>query len=135
MLKSLRTCELSDDALQWYARYLTALASGNAAKIEPFLDKDCSFQFNNLLPLYGSATVAMGISRYLSGVESMQPEILNIYGSDRSFAVELLHHYVRKDGATITVPTAGFTDRNDVGLVTSVRFHIDPTPVFAETLR
>lgn len=135
MLASLRVSELSEDGLAWYVRYLTALTSGDPTRLAPLLDEACEFQLNNVLPIHGRDVIALGIATYLTGVESLQPQILNIYGSDRAFAAELLHHYVRKDGAQITVPAAGFVTRNEAGLVTSARAHFDATPVFADTLR
>jgi hypothetical protein len=130
MFSSMRTCELSPEGLAWYKRYLSALASGRREQLAPFFDETGAYQFNNHLPLYGGETIALGVSQYLGGVESLTLEVLNIYGTDHHFAVELLHHYVRKDGGQVTVPAAGFVERNAQGLIVQARAHVDATPVF-----
>ena len=62
----------------------------------------------------------------------LEHDLRNIYGSDQAFCLEALNHYTRADGEAVTLRAVAFTDRNDDGLVTSVRFYTDTSPLFSE---
>jgi hypothetical protein len=55
--------------------------------------------------------------------------VLNIYGNDDRFCVEMLCHYARKDDSSVTLPAAVFMDRDANGLITWARSYIDATSV------
>lgn len=130
-----RRSTLSPQTIEWFVRYSTALASGDAALLKPFLDEHCTFQVNNQLPFYGRNVTAAAIAQFRDAVEGMRHELLVAHGTEFNFAVEVLHHYLRKDGVPITVPAAVFIDRDpQTGLLLAARAHVDFTPVFAETL-
>ncbi len=46
--------------------------------------------------------------------------------------LEALNHYKRNDGQEVKIRAVAFTDRNTEGLVTSVRFYTDTTPLFTK---
>ena len=46
--------------------------------------------------------------------------------------LKVLNYYQRNDGQEVTIRAVAFTDRNTEGLVTSVRFYTDTTPLFTK---
>jgi hypothetical protein len=135
MLDSLRASTLSNEGLDWFVRYATAISSADIQAFEAMLHEDCEYQVNNLLPFYGREMTGMAMERFCSSIEGLRQELLTVLGTDYHFGVELLHHYLRQDGKVITVPVAAFFDRDEAsGLLLSSRVHVDLTPVFAETL-
>ena len=95
-----------------------------------FLAQDCSVQSNNDPPMEGKEVVIQGLADYWTTFASRKHDLLNIYGSDSSFVLEALNQYKRNDGQEVTIRAVAFTDRNTEGLVTSVRFYTDTTPLF-----
>jgi hypothetical protein len=136
MLENLRTSTLSREGLDWFVRYADSVTRADFAAFRTYLHEDCVYQVNNLLPFYGRETTALAMEQFRGAVEGMRHEVLAALGTDTSFGVELLHHYLRKDGVPITVPAAVFIDRDpESGLLLTSRAHVDFTPVFADTLR
>lgn len=136
MLENLRTSTLSAEGLDWYVRYADSAARADIPAFRAFLHEECSYQVNNLLPFYGRDMTAMAVENFRAALEGMRADVLSALGTDTAFGVELLHHYLRKDGVPITVPAAVFIDRDpETGLLIAARAHVDFTPVFAETLR
>ena len=109
--ENLRISQLSPAAYDWYLSYLKVL--------------------DNNPPAQGRATMLNYLSQCWSTFGSLKHELLNTYGTDSNFVLEALNHYTRLDGKPVTVTAVAFTDRNPAGLVTSVRFYTDTTPVFA----
>ena len=117
--ENLRINELSDDAYSWYIEYLTALDA-----------KDVELVQNNMDPVAGRDAVHAGLSEYRQSFGELEHDLLNIYGSDRNFVLEALNHYSKLDGEPVTLRAVAFTDRNDQGLASSVRFFTDTAPLF-----
>jgi hypothetical protein len=130
-LNALRISQLSEAGHDWYARYLFALDSGDAELFRPFLHGDCVMQINNDLPLYGANVILGAIKRNWVTFERVMHEPVNIYGTDRHFAVEMLWHFTRRDGRRVTIPATSFVDRGDDGAAHSIRLHADLAPVYA----
>ncbi|MGH6949519.1 MAG: nuclear transport factor 2 family protein [Vitreimonas sp.] len=128
MLKAARINQLSDDASDWYARYLTALDSGDAEEFRAYIDEACVMQINDDLPLYGADVILSVVKRNWIVFERVEHEPLNIYGSDASFAVEMLCHFTRRGGARVTVPGCAFVDRGGDGRAMSLRMFLDLAP-------
>jgi hypothetical protein len=57
-------------------------------------------------------TILQGLSYYWTTLDSLTYDLLNIYGSDKSFVLEALNHYERNDGKVVTVKAVAITDRN-----------------------
>ena len=87
-------------------------------------------QSNNNPPMQGREAVMQGLGSYWKTFTSLEHELLNLYGIDSSFVLEALNYYKRNDGKPVTIRAVAFTDRNEDGLVTSVRFYTDTTPLF-----
>ncbi len=124
--------QLSDDAYAWYRAYLQAVDDRNIDAYAVNLADGISIQFNNDDPIVGKAAVVAMLGGYWQGFASLEHELLNIYGTDQAFVLEALNHYVRHDGKPVTTRAVAFTDRNEDGLVTSVRVYADVSPVFAD---
>ena len=129
--EDLRINQLSPEAYEWYLSYLKVLDSKDVEGYVAFLSDDCMMQSNNNTPAQGKAIILNYLSQYWNTFGSLTHDLLNIYGSDSNFVLEALNHYTRLDGKPVTVTAVAFTDRNAAGLVTSVRFYTDTTPVFA----
>jgi ketosteroid isomerase-like protein len=128
--ENLRINQLLPATYEWYLKYLEALDTLDIEAYGKFLAEDCSVQSNNNLPMEGKEAVMQGLAGYWTTFASLEHELLNIYGSDSSFVLEALNHYKRHDGKAVIIRAVAFTDRNEEGLVTSVRFYTDTTPLF-----
>lgn len=127
----LRINQLSPQAYEWYLAYLQAIDTKNVEVYGTFLASDCVMQFNNNASVEGKAAIIQFLSDYWTSFNSLEHDLLNIYGTDSSFVLEALNHYKRNDGQAVTIKAVAFSDRNQNGLATSVRFYTDTTPLFA----
>ncbi len=127
----LRINQLSPKTYEWYLAYLQAVDTKNVEVYGTFLADDCVMQSSNNHPVRGKAAIVQGLSYYWTTFDSLTHDLLNIYGTDSSFVLEALNHYKRHDGKVVTVPAVAITDRNQAGLVTSIRLYTDTTPLFA----
>ena len=129
--ENLRINQLSPEIYEWYLKYLEALDSLDIESYGKFLAPDCCVQSNNTPAMEGKEVVMQGLASYWTTFANLEHDLLNIYGSDPSFVLEALNHYKRNDGKAVTIRAVAFTDRNQEGLVTSIRFYTDTTPLFA----
>lgn len=111
--------------------YLKVLDAKDIEGYGAFLSDDCVLQSNNNPPTGGKVAILKYLSQYWSTFGSLTHDLLNIYVSDSAFVLEALNHYHRQDGKPVTLRAVAFTDRNESGLVTSVRFYTDTTELFA----
>lgn len=132
ILTSLRQNQLSIQASDWYLKsYLDAMDRLDVEAYATFLAPNISVQFNNGPAVSGKEAVVGMLSAYWKSFAAIDHEPLNIYGSDQAFMLEALNHYRRHDGKNVTTHAVALTDRNEAGLVTSVRVFADVSPVFA----
>lgn len=128
-LANLRINQFSPEAFGWYCRYITAMDDADLKTVLTFFHEDCALQINNHLPMHGHESIAAAFERYYEAIESIEHELLNIYGTDQRFCVEMLCVYTRTDGSSVTLPAAVFMDRGEDGRITWARSYIDATPV------
>jgi ketosteroid isomerase-like protein len=128
-----RINQLSPEVSEWYLKYIEILDTLDIEAYGKFLAPDCSVQSNNNLLMKGKETALQGLASYWATFFSLEHDLLNIYGNDLSFALETLHHYKLRDGKTATIRAATFTDRNQGGLVTSIRFYTDTLLIIQST--
>lgn len=128
---NLRINQLSPKAYKWYLDYLQAMDSKNVERYGTFLADDCVMQFNNNAPVQDKGVIVEFLSDYWATFDSIEHDLLNIYGTDSAFVLEALNHYKRNDGNNVTLRAVAFTNRNEEGLATSVRLYTDTTPLFA----
>ena len=115
-----------------YLRYLEVLDDTDVTAYGAFLHDDVTLQMNSEAPVLGKTRVLEGLASYWQTFGSLEHDLLNIYGSDEAFALEALNHYTRLDGDAVTLRAVAFTDRNEDGLVTSVRIYTDTAPLFSQ---
>lgn len=120
---------LSDDGRKWHIDFADAIASRDAARYVSFMHDDCSVQINNNMPVYSKFAIERAFIEYLRNFRSLSYEILNLSGTDRSSAVEALFTYVCNDGSVEVVQHAYFCERDETGLLTSVRLYGDTTRI------
>lgn len=128
---NLRINQLSPKTYEWYLAYLQAMDSKNVERYGTFLADDCVMQFNNNAPVQDKGVIVQFLSDYWATFDTIEHDLLNIYGTDSAFVLEALNHYKRNDGNNVTLRAVAFTDRNKEGLATSVRLYTDTTPLFA----
>jgi ketosteroid isomerase-like protein len=126
---SLKINQLSPETYQWYLHYLEVLDSKDIEVYSTFLAEDCVMQSNNNPPVEGKSAIVQFLSDYWNTFASLEHDLINIYGNDSAFVLEALNHYKRNDGKPVTLRAVAFTDRNETGLVTSVRFYTDVAPL------
>ncbi|GAA6614935.1 nuclear transport factor 2 family protein [Scytonema sp. NUACC26] len=127
----LRINQLSQETYKWYLTYLEAIDTRDVETYSRFLAEDCQMQSNNNPPVQGKAAIVQFLADYWKTFASLEHDLLNIYGSDSAFVLEALNHYKRNDGKDVTLKAVAFTDRNEAGFVTSVRFYTDTAELFA----
>jgi len=89
-------------------------------------------QFNINPRIEGKVAILQNLTEYWKTFSRVTHDLLNIYGNDSSFVLEALNHYELNDemASIVTIPAVAITDRNDFGLITSVRLYSDTTPIF-----
>lgn len=127
---NLRINQLSQPAYNAYLRYLEVLDAKDIDAYAAFLAEDVSIQFGNAPAVEGRAAVVEMLGGYWQSFKSIEHDLFNIYGTDDAYVLEALNHYERHDGKKITVRAVAFTDKNEDGLVTSVRIFGDTSPLF-----
>jgi len=128
---SLRINELPDHAYQWYLRYLTALDAKDIDAYASFLAAEVTLVMNNADPVAGREQVTDGLARYWQSFGELEHEPLVILGSPAAFVLEALNHYTTLDDRRVSLRAVAFTERDDDGLVTSVRLYSDTSPLFS----
>ncbi len=127
---NLRINQLSETAFDAYLRYLKVLDAKDLDAYAQFLANDVSIEFGNAPAVKGKKAVVEMLGGYWQSFKSIEHDLINIYGSDKAYVLEALNHYVRHDGTKATVRAVAFTDKNEDGLVTSVRIFGDTSPLF-----
>lgn len=130
-INQLKINQLSKEAFEWYLDYLAAVDHVDAERYGEFLADDCEFQFGNQPVVKGRRNIIEGLKQFWSTYNGEEHVLLNILGDDRCFALEALNIYNRKDGRKVTCPAVAITERDEDGLVTSVRVFIDIAPLYA----
>ena len=127
---NLRINQLSEPAYNAYLSYLEVLDAKDIDAYAAFLADGVSIQFGNAPAVEGKAAVVEMLGGYWQSFKSIEHDLLNIYGTDDAYVLEALNHYERHDGKKISVRAVAFTDKNEEGLVTSVRIFGDTSPLF-----
>lgn len=130
---SLRINELPTEAYAWYEDYLGVLDAKDIDSYADFLDPEVELILNNAEPVTGRDAVVAGLGEYWKSFGTLEHEPLAILGTPSNFVLEALNHYTTLDGRQVTLRAVAFTDRDQDGLVTSVRLYTDTTPLFEAT--
>lgn len=129
---NLRINQLPSGAYEWYLRYLGALDRLDIEAYCEFLDPACTVQSNNSDPIVGLEAIREQLGAYWMAFASLEHDLKNIYGDARNFVLEADNIYKRHDGRTVVVRAVAFTDVNESGKVSAVRFYTDMSPVFSD---
>jgi ketosteroid isomerase-like protein len=122
---NLRINELPDAAYAWYLEYLRALDAKDIEAYGAFLGPDVELVMNNADPVSGRDAATAGLAEYWQSFGGLEHDLLVILGSERAFVLEALNRYTTLDGRQVTLRAVAFTDRDEAGLVTSVRLFSD----------
>lgn len=128
---NLRVNELGPAAYERYLDYLAAMDAKDLDRYGTFLADDVVLQMNNADPTVGKDAVLAGLGAYWPSFDTIEHELLNIYGDDRRYVLEALNHYTTHDGRRVTLRAVAFTDTDADGRVQSVRLYTDTAPLFA----
>ncbi len=128
--ENLKINQLSAEAYEQYLAYLTAMDNKDVDAYGQFLADDVEMFFNNKAFGQGKETILQGLGNYWQSFDTIEHDLINIYGSDDNYVLEALNHYKRHDGTVAMVKAVAFTDLDDKGKVKSVRLYMDTTPVF-----
>lgn len=131
MLASLRVCHVSATTLDWYAAYVAEIDARASDHALAYVANDCVIQVNDALPIYGKVAFARSLAEYFETFSRIEHELVNIYGADQNFCVELLCHYTPAGAANgVTIPAAALYDRNSDGLISSIRLYVSGGGMF-----
>ena len=97
-----------------------------------YLTDDCTLQINSNPPVNGKDQISKHFTLLWASFKGNGLDLLNIYGSASSFSSEIVNHFAWHDGKEITVNAVGYLDRNEEGLLTSVRLYADFSPIFSK---
>lgn len=121
---------LSREAFGWVLGFLTTVDSRDQYALARFLAERCTLQVNNDPLLEGRRTAVRRLVYLAPSFRTLEHELLNAYGTERAIALEGLSHCTRADATPVTLRVAMFIDRDERGLVTSVRLYTDTTDLY-----
>ena len=104
-LDALRINQISPAVFDWYCRYLVVMDKGDLPALLAFFHEDCALQINNHLPMHGHDAIGAAFERYWEAINTIEHELLNIYGNDERFCVEMLWYSRRPRVSPRTRPT------------------------------
>ena len=124
--------QLSERAFQWYLGYLNTIDDNDIKSYSSYLSDECTLVINNNLPVNEKDQIIKHLTSLWTSFKGNAHDLLNIYGSDSSFSSEITNHFTLHDGNEITINAVGYLDRNEEGLLTSVRLYADFSPLFSK---
>lgn len=116
----------------WISHYY---ADVDAMRLDSFVNRhteDAVFVFGNNPPVVGKPAIAEAMTALWSVVDGMRHERRNLWFVDDcdTAIIESHVHYTTKSGKEVVVPSVSVVDRGSHGLVTSLRVHLDLSPLF-----
>jgi len=128
----LRINQLSEKAFQWYLGYLNTIDNRDINSYGKYLSDDCTMQINNNPLINGKDQIINHLISLWASYKEDAHDLLNIYGTDSSISSEIVNHFTLRDGKEITINAVACTDRNEEGILTSVRLYADFSPLFSK---
>ena len=130
---TVRINQLDAVTTAWLRDVLTALDAKDVDAYVAAMSDDVEVVFNNGdTAMRGRQVVRDGLAQFWRSFDTLAHEELNIYGTDRNLVHEALNHYTTVDGRRVTVRAVAWIDRDDDGLITSLRVYNDQTPLWAQ---
>jgi hypothetical protein len=122
--------QLSPEAFGWVLGFLTTVDSRDQHALLSFFAERCTSQVNNDPLIEGRASVVRRLAYLAPSFRTREHELLNAYGTERAIALEGLSHCSSTDATPVAVRAAMFIDRDNRGLVTSIRLYTDTTDLY-----
>lgn len=117
-----RTNGLSEETTAWFREVLEVIETLDAAAYAAYLSEDVELVMDGgKSRLQGKAAVTAGLSAAWSQLSSLVHNEVNLYGDDRHFAHETVTRTVMYDGPEVFTTTCVWIDRDDAGLIVSIR--------------
>lgn len=130
-LENVRINQLSPQGTAWLEQVLKSLDAKDVDAYVGYLADDVEVLFNNGdMTMRGRDQVREGLRQFWRSFGTLEHDELNIYGTDRNLVHEALNYYRTLDGRDVTVRAVAWLDRNDDGLIASMRIYNDQSPVF-----
>lgn len=127
----LRINQLSAETFRWYLSYLRAIDARDFYTYGTFLADTCVMSSNSFPATVGKPAILDRVEQYWQSLAAIEHDLLNIYGVDNCFMLEALNHYIFRDGRAVTARSVALTDRNESGLVKSIRLYTDTNALAA----
>ncbi len=122
--------QLTPKGLAWHESFAKALEARDTAGYLAFFQDDCVLQINNAIPIYSKRVIGAAHDAYLPMFRSLRVEILALLGDDRRSCCEAMLNYVCNDGSSEVVQCTYLIDRDEAGLIASVRVYGNASRVF-----
>jgi hypothetical protein len=118
----------------WISHYYADI---DGMRLQSFVNRhteDAVFVFGSKPPVVGKVAIGQAMTTLWSIVDVMHHQRRNLWFVDDcdTAIIESDVHYKIKSGKEIVVPSISVVDRGHHGLVTSLRVHLDLTPLFEE---
>jgi hypothetical protein len=111
---------------------LNAIDDNDIESYSSYLSDECTLLINNYPPVNGKDQIIKHHTSLWTSFRGNARDLLNIYGSDSSFSSEITNNFTLQDGNEITINAVGYLDRNEEGLLTSIRLYADFSPLFSK---
>ena len=132
-LDSVRINQLDAATTDWLADLVRILDAKDVDAYVARMADDVEVVFNNGdVSMRGREDVRAGLREFWRSFGTMEHEELNLYGGARHLVHEALNHYTTLDGRAVTLRAVAWIDRDDDGLVTSLRVYSDQSPLWAQ---
>ena len=127
---NLQTSQISSTALDWLKEKYLAVDAMNTEKYRAFLAEDCELQFGNSPIVRCNNEIIGGIRCFWETINGLSHSFINVFGTDKHFAVEAMVSYTRKDSQVVQIPCVTTIKRNEDNLVSELKIFIDTTPIY-----
>ena len=132
-LDSVRINQLDAATTDWLADLVRILDAKDVDAYVARMADDVEVVFNNGdVSMRGREDVRAGLREFWRSFGTLEHEELNLYGGARHLVHEALNHYTTLDGRAVTLRAVAWIDRDDDGLVTSLRVYSDQSPLWAQ---
>jgi hypothetical protein len=126
----LENMQLSKNAFNWLKQKYQAVDSMDSEAYRSFLSEDCLLQFGNQPIVECNNEIIGGIKHFWAAIDALDHSFINVLGEDHYIVAEAMIDYTRKDGKVVIIPCVSIIERNESGLVSSIRIFIDTAPIF-----
>lgn len=129
ILTSLKTNQLSMVGYNWFISLLAAIENKNFPRLSANMAEDCLFAFNDQPANQDKCSLIENFQKFRGQFESIDHQLLSLLGTDYSFSSESVITYRLADGTTLCIQSVAFVDRNELGLINSLRLYGDFSPL------